>query len=246
MTHERTNRPNSPGQRGDAKGDGVRHDHSGLRSVFDEAMLTVKDDVLRLGALVETALERAGRALIERDVTLADQVRWDDSQVNDLQRRVNQEVTTAMALQQPMARDLRELLALYHAAAELERMGDYAVNVAKLAQQLSDEPETPLLPQIPLMGQLCRSQLRDAMRALVDVSEEAARAVCARDDEIDALYNAVYEETMAIMAAHPQRVRQTTHMLFVAHHLERLGDRVTNIGEDVVYVATGRVEDLNA
>lgn len=246
MTDERTNRPIGPEQRDGEQETRARREHSGMRSVFDEAMLTIKDDVLRLGALVESALERAGRAMIERDVDLADQVRWDDSQVNDLQRRVNQEVTTAMALQQPMARDLRELLALYHAAAELERMGDYAVNIAKLAQQLSDEPEAPLLPQIPLMGQLCRSQLRDAMRALVDVSEEAARAVCARDDEIDALYNAVYEETMTIMAAHPDRVRQTTHMLFAAHHLERLGDRVTNIGEDVVYVATGRVEDLNA
>lgn len=224
----------------------LRREHGNLRSVFDEAMSMVKDDVLRLGALVESALERAGRALQERDVELADQVRWDDAHVNELQRRVNQEVTTAMALQQPMARDLRELLALYHAAAELERMGDYAVNIAKLAQQLSDEPEAPLLPQIPQMERLCREQLHDAMRALVDVSEEAARAVCARDDELDALYNSVYEASMDLMAAHPDRVRQATHMLFAAHHLERLGDRVTNIGEDVVYVATGQVEDLNA
>ncbi|MEO8247211.1 MAG: phosphate signaling complex protein PhoU [Chloroflexota bacterium] len=229
----------------DASGARLRRDHGGLRSVFDEAMLTVKDDVLRLGSLVESAVERAGRALVERDVALADQVRWDDAQVNELQRRVNQEVTTAMALQQPMARDLRELLALYHAAAELERMGDYAVNIAKLAQQLSDEPEEPLLPQIPKMTTLCREQLHDAMRALVDVSEEAARAVCARDDELDELYDSVYEETMTLMAQRPDRVRQATHMLFTAHHLERLGDRVTNIGEDVVYVATGRVEDLN-
>lgn len=224
----------------------LRREHGNLRSVFDEAMSMVKDDVLRLGALVESALERAGRALQERDIELADQVRWDDAHVNELQRRVNQEVTTAMALQQPMARDLRELLALYHAAAELERMGDYAVNIAKLAQQLSDEPEAPLLPQIPQMERLCREQLHDAMRALVDVSEEAARAVCARDDELDALYNSVYEASMDLMAAHPDRVRQATHMLFAAHHLERLGDRVTNIGEDVVYVATGQVEDLNA
>ena len=224
----------------------LRRDHGGLRSVFDEAMLTVKDDVLRLGALVESAVERAGRALVERDVALADRVRWDDAEVNELQRRVNQEVTTAMALQQPMARDLRELLALYHAAAELERMGDYAVNIAKLAQQLSDEPEEPLLPQIPKMSALCRQQLHDAMRALVDIDEAGARAVCARDDELDALYNSVYEESMRLMAERPDRVRQATHMLFTAHHLERLGDRVTNIGEDVVYVATGRVEDLNA
>jgi phosphate transport system protein len=144
-----------------------------------------------------------------------------------------------------MARDVRELLALYHAAAELERMGDYAVSIAKLAQQLAAEPEIPILRQIPQMEQLCRDQLRAAMRALVDVSEEAARAVCARDDEIDHLYNSVYEDTMSLMSVAPDKVRQATHMLFAAHHLERLGDRVTNIGEDVVFLATGRIEDLN-
>ena len=95
---------------------------------------------------------------------------------------------------------MRELLALYHAAAELERMGDYAVSIAKLAQQLAAEPEMPILRQIPQMEQLCREQLRAAMRALVDVSEEEARAVCARDDEIDHLYNSVYEDTMALMS----------------------------------------------
>jgi phosphate transport system protein len=220
-------------------------DHGALRSIFDEAMAIVKDDVLRLGSLVETALERASRALAERDVALADAVRHDDREINELQRRVNQQITTAIALQQPMARDLRELLALYHAAAELERMGDYAVNIAKLAVQLAGEPEQEILPQIPRMEVLCREQLRAAMRALVDVSEEEARAVCARDDELDALYNSVYEASMALMAERPDRVRQITHMLFTAYHLERLGDRVTNIGEDVVYVATGRVEDLN-
>ncbi|HEY8772407.1 MAG TPA: phosphate uptake regulator PhoU, partial [Candidatus Limnocylindria bacterium] len=107
------------------------------------------------------------------------------------------------------------------------------------------EPEMPMMRQIPLMEQLCREQLRAAMRALVDVSEEAARAVCARDDEIDHLYSSVYEDSMALMSVAPDKVRQATHMLFAAHHLERLGDRVTNIGEDVVFLATGRIEDLN-
>jgi len=138
-----------------------------------------------------------------------------------------------------------ELLALYHAAAELERMGDYAVNIAKLAQQLASEPEIPLFSQIPLMERLCRSQLHAAMRALVDVSEADARAVCANDDELDRLYDAVYRSAMEVMQADPSRVPQATHMLFIAHHLERLGDRVTNIGEDVVYLATGQIEDLN-
>jgi phosphate transport system protein len=216
-----------------------------VRRTFEEALDATKDDVLRLGAMVEHALERAGRALMDRDVELADQVRWDDAQVNELQRSINTGITALIATQGPVARDVRELLALYHAAIELERMGDYAVNIAKLAQQLAAEPEIPILRQIPQMEQLCREQLRAAMRALVDVSEEEARAVCARDDEIDHLYNSVYEDTMSLMSVAPDKVRQATHLLFAAHHLERLGDRVTNIGEDVVYLATGRIEDLN-
>ena len=216
-----------------------------VRRTFDEALDATKDDVLRLGAMVEHALERAGRALVDRDVELADQVRWDDAQVNELQRSINTGITALIATQGPVARDVRELLALYHAAIELERMGDYAVNIAKLAQQLAGEPEVPILRQIPEMEQLCREQLRAAMRALVDFSEEEARAVCARDDEIDHLYNSVYEDTMTLMSVAPDKVRQATHLLFAAHHLERLGDRVTNIGEDVVYLATGRIEDLN-
>ena len=215
------------------------------RATFDRALDRVKDDVLRLGARVEASIERAGKALIERDSELADAVRWDDRDVNELQRQINTEISTLIATQAPVARDVRELLALYHASAELERMGDYAVNIAKLAQQLASEPETPILKQIPRMEQICREQLRNAMRALVDISEEDARAVCARDDEIDHLYNSVYEDAIAMMTAAPERARQATHMLFAAHHLERLGDRVTNIGEDVVYLATGQVEDLN-
>ena len=223
------------------------HDSERLspRATFDRALDRVKDDVLRLGAQVEDALERSGRALVDRDNELADRVRWDDATVNDLQREINTEITTLIATQAPVARDVRELLALYHASAELERMGDYAVNIAKLAQQLAAEPETPIFPQIPQMERICREQLHAAMRALVDISEDGARAVCQRDDEIDHLYNSVYEDAMAMMGAAPERVRQATHMLFAAHHLERLGDRVTNIGEDVVYLATGQVEDLN-
>jgi phosphate transport system protein len=228
----------------DRPADTTNH-HLGPRATFDRALDAVKDDVLRLGAKVENALERAGRALAERDTDLADSVRWDDREVNDLQRDINTEITTLIATQAPVARDVRELLALYHASAELERMGDYATNIAKLAQQLASEPETPILKQIPRMEQICREQLRAAMRALVDVSEEGARGVCERDDEIDHLYNSVYEDAIGLMEAAPERARQATHMLFAAHHLERLGDRVTNIGEDVVFLATGQVEDLN-
>jgi len=220
-------------------------EHPRPRAAFERQLDQVKDDVLRLGARVEQALERAGRALVERDPELADKVRWEDAEVNELQRRINAEIASVIATQAPVARDIRELLALYHAAAELERMGDYAVNIAKLAQQLASEPEIPILRQIPRMEQLCREQLRAAMRALVDISETEARELALGDDELDHLYNSVYEDAVQLTSVAPERARQAIHMLFVAHHLERLGDRVTNIGEDVVYLATGQIEDLN-
>ena len=225
--------------------DAAESEHPSARRTFDRQLDQVKDDVLRLGARVEEALERAGRALAERDSELADAVRWEDAEVNELQRGINAEIASVIATQAPVARDIRELLSLYHAAAELERIGDYAVNIAKLAQQLAAEPETPILKQIPRMEQICREQLRAAMRSLVDVSEQEARQLALRDDELDHLYNYVYEDALQLMSVAPERARQAVHMLFTAHHLERLGDRVTNIGEDVVYLATGQIEDLN-
>lgn len=245
MDDEQVPRGGGADEERDASGADRDHGHGSLRPTFERALDALKDDVLRLGSLVEQAIERAGRALVDRDVELADQVRWDDADINELQRSINLEITGIIARQGPVARDVRELLALYHAAAELERMGDYATNIAKLAQQLASEPELPMLPQIPRMEELCRSQLHSAMRALVDVSENEARSVCLGDDEIDHLYNSVYEDAVAIMESAPARARQATHMLFAAHHLERLGDRVTNIGEDVVFLVTGQVEDLN-
>ncbi|MDQ3880427.1 MAG: phosphate signaling complex protein PhoU [Chloroflexota bacterium] len=205
----------------------------------------LKDDVLRLGARVENALGGAHRALAERDVDLADAIRWDDEGTNELQRRINATIAAMLGQRPRDSGEVRELLTLYHAASELERMGDYAVNIAKLAQQLAGEPELRPFPQIAEMDRLCREQLHAAMRALVDVSEQQARQTCARDDEIDRLYSQVYRDALDLMIRDPSRATQATHLLFVAHHLERLGDRVTNIGEDVVYLATGRVEDLN-
>jgi phosphate transport system protein len=234
------------GEADDAAHEGEEEElHAPPRAAFDRQLDQVKDDVLRLGARVEQALEGAGRALVERDPELADRVRWDDAEVNELQRQINSEIGSVIATQAPVARDIRELLALYHAAAELERMGDYAVNIAKLAQQLATEPEVPILRQLPRMEQICREQLRAAMRALVDISENEAREVALRDDELDSLYDSVYEDAVQLISVAPERARQAIHMLFAAHHLERLGDRVTNIGEDVVYLATGQIEDLN-
>ena len=219
--------------------------HRSPRAAFDAALNDLTDEVLKLGARVGRAIERAGTALANRDVAIAEELRWDDAGTNELQRRINASITTMIATQQPMARDVRQVLALHHAASELERMGDYAVNIAKLVQQLAEEPPVEPFPQLSEMVGLCREQVRAAMHALVEVDEAEARAVCSRDDAIDRLYGEVYGDAVELMIRSPNYASQATHLLFIAHHLERLGDRVTNIGEDVVYLATGQVEDLN-
>ena len=144
-----------------------------------------------------------------------------------------------------MARDVRELLALYHAAAELERMGDYATNIAKLAQQLASEPEEPIFRQIPEMERLCRSQLRAAMRALVDVSEEQARAVCAGDDELDALYKSVYEASIALWSDHRIGLgrRPTCSSPPIISSGSATGSRTS--ARTSSSLSTGQIEDLN-
>ena len=217
----------------------------GPRAIFDRQLDQVKDDVLRLGAL-RRAGARARGPRPRRSATSSWPTRCAGTtpRSTSCSARSTSEITAVIATQAPVARDIRELLALYHAAAELERMGDYAVNIAKLAQQLASEPEKPILRQIPRMEQLCREQLRAAMRALVDVSESEARRSRSATTSSTSSTTASTRTSSAHTVA-PERARQAIHMLFAAHHLERLGDRVTNIGEDVVYLATGQIEDLN-
>jgi phosphate transport system protein len=200
----------------------------------------VKDDVLRLGGLVESALERAGRALIDRDVALADQVRWDDAHVNDLQRRVNQEVTTAMALQQPMARDLRTLVSALKIATDLERVGDHAVNIAQSAVRLTQSRPIAPEPEIVEMARLSREMLSDALEAFIRGDAAAGREVCLRDDKVDALHRSVFRILLTHMMEDPHMIGAGMELFLVSRNLERVADLATNIGEDVVFLVEGK------
>jgi phosphate transport system protein len=215
------------------------------RGALDRDERQVKDAILRMASLVETQIRQSMRALVERDPLLAAEVIDTDGHVNEAQRTVTDAVAMTIATQSPVARDLRFLLALNHVASELERIGDHATSVAKQVGRLADEPPIPGLVRVGRMGSVAADLVRGILDALIDVDEAMARAVAARDDEIDHLYREVFTDTVAAMQADPAAVERGTRVILAAHWIERIGDRVTNIAEDVVYLASGRVEDLN-
>jgi phosphate transport system protein len=216
-----------------------------VRESLDLEMGAVKDGVLRMGSFVEEQILAAHDAIMHRDAALAQKVIASDARINDVQRDVSEVVTMTIATQAPVARDLRFLLALDRVTYELERIGDHAGSVAKQARKLAGVTSMVTYDELTPMAQLAARQVRDVVMALVDIDEAKAREVASRDDEIDRLYHQVFDDVLAEMRTDPAKVDPGTRILFAAHYLERIGDRVTNIAEDVVFLATGEVEDLN-
>jgi phosphate transport system protein len=215
------------------------------RPTLDRDEQEIKDSVLRMGSLVEAQILAAIDALVEHDAVGAERVIVGDRRVNEAQREVTTLIARTIATQQPVARDLRFLLSLDHVAYELERIGDHAASVAKAVIKLSAEPPIKAYIDLPEMGRLGAELVRGILRALVTIDDGLARQVAARDDEIDHLYHRIFTEVVDLMRADPANVERGTRILLASHYLERIGDRVTNIAEDVVFLATGDIEDLN-
>lgn len=223
----------------------VETPHATPRPPLDRGEREVKDAVLRMGGLVEDQILAALDALVRHDADAALAVIQADRGVNEAQRILSTQIATIIATQQPVARDLRFLLSLDHVTYELERMGDHAASVAKQARKLAPFAPLGAYVDLPEMARLAASLVRGILGALVDVDEVAARAVAARDDEIDRLYHRMFDEVLGLMRADPANVEPGTRILFAGHYVERIGDRVTNIAEDIVFLATGQIEDLN-
>jgi len=215
------------------------------RGALDRDERQVKDGILRMGSLVETQIRNAIQALVNRDTDLALEVIGGDALINDAQRSVNDAVAMTIATQAPVARDLRFLLALHHVGYELERIGDHASSVAKQVGRLADERSLPAIGAVGRMGGLAADQVRGVLEAVIDVDQARARDVAIADDEIDHLYHGVFADVVQTMTQDPTAIDRGTRLILIAHWIERIGDRVTNIAEDVVYLATGEVEDLN-
>ncbi len=215
------------------------------RTAFEQLLAEIQEDMLALAMMVESAIQRSVQALKERDVELARQIVADDAKINQRRYETEEKCLELIATQQPLASDLRIIVAVLHVIVDLERMGDHAEGIAKIADMLADKP--PLKPyiDIPRMADVATGMLRDALRAFKHRDTELARAVCSRDDEVDALYDQVYRELLTYMISDPQTIERATHLTWVAHNLERIADRVTNICERVVYLVEGKIEELN-
>jgi phosphate transport system protein len=215
------------------------------REALDREEHLIRDAVLRMGALVEAAIREAARALVAHDAALALDVIKGDAIINEAQRGVSRLISVTIATQQPVARDLRYLLTLDHVTYELERMGDHAASVAKAVIKLSPEPPLKQYVHLPEMAERAALLVHGVLRALVDSDAIKAREIAAEDDEIDRLYHATFDTVVELMRQDPANVERGTRIIIASHYLERIGDRATNIAEDVVYLVTGEVEDLN-
>ena len=215
------------------------------RETLDREEALIKDAVLRMGAMVEDAIRKASLALTTHDAALALTVIEGDRLINEAQREASGSIAVTIATQQPVARDLRYLLTLDHVTYELERIGDHASSVAKQVLKLAPEPPLKSYIHLPEMAERGAELVHGVLRALVDVDPIAAREIAVNDDEIDALYHATFDKVVELMRQDPDNVERGTRMIIASHYLERIGDRATNIAEDIVYLESGEVEDLN-
>jgi phosphate transport system protein len=200
-----------------------------------------------MGTLVESQIEASLDALRRRDGASAEKVRSQDQYLNELFKQIREQIFMVIATQQPVARDLRRLMGIQYIATEMERMGDYAVRIARMTKTLVGLPDRPLRAEFGLMGDLAIGQVHDILEALIEENEAHAREVAGRDNEIDRLYHRVFDELVTEMGTDKMdsdgALRCVT-LLLVAHNLERIADRVTNVAEDIVFLETGQVVEL--
>jgi phosphate transport system protein len=214
------------------------------RELYGQELKDLRSSVVAMASMVDKAISNAVVSLVQRDVSTAQQVVADDRAINEHRWRTEEHALLVIATQAPMASDLRMIAAVIHIVTDLERMADHAAGIAKIALQTADQPPLKPLVDIPRMSEIARTMLHDAITAFIEDDQAAARAIVARDDEVDALYEQIYRELLTFMLADPTTIDQATHLLWVAHNLERIADRVTNICERVVFAATGQLEEL--
>lgn len=215
------------------------------RTAFDHQLADVQEDMLIMAGLVQTAVERGIDALKNGNLELAHQIVADDADIDRKRYEIEEKCLELIATQQPLAGDLRTIVSVLQISVDLERMGDHAEGIAKIAIMLADEP--PLKPyiDIPRMAEAATQMLMSGIEAFKQRDSQLARKVCDQDDVVDQLYEQVYHELIADMIKDPRSIQRATYLTWVAHNLERIADRATNICERVVYLVEGHIQELN-
>lgn len=215
------------------------------RETFDRALQHLLDEVMVLGSMVEQAVIQAVDSLKRRDFEASKRIYHNDKYINLKRYDIEQKCLTLIATQQPMARDLRLLAAILEIITELERIGDYAKGIARINLLIGDEPLVKPLIDIPRMAEIGVDMLRRSLTAFMNRDAAEARIIPDTDDEVDRLYNQVYKDLLDIIIKDPSVTDRANHLLWAAHNLERLADRVTNICERIVFVQTGEIMEMD-
>ena len=216
------------------------------RETLDRKLLHLHNEILEMDSMVEQAILNSVDALKNRDMSLADDVIQADSYINKKRFELENEIVITIATAQPiMAGDLRQIASIFEIVSELERMGDYAKGIARIALRLGNEPPVKPLVDIPRMTEITVSMLHRAITAFIERDVEASRTLPAEDDQVDDLYNQIYRELITIMFRDPSLIDRANMLLWVAHNLERVADRVTNICERTIYMVTGELTELS-
>ncbi|MDO8635211.1 MAG: phosphate signaling complex protein PhoU [Dehalococcoidia bacterium] len=217
-----------------------------IRTTFHKKLREIQDDVLVMGSMVEKAINRSIETLKNRDLALAHQVIADDQKINGKRFEIEEKCIEIIATQQPLASDLRTIVGVLIITSEVERIGDYAEGIAKITVLIGDEPSLKPLVDIPRMAEKTNDMLRRSLQALINRDAVAARQIISEDDEIDNLYDQVFRELLTFMLEDPKTIARATRLIWAAHNLERSADRVTNICERVVFIVTGKMEEIGA
>ena len=215
-----------------------------IRTVFHKRLREIQDDVLAMGSMVEKATSRSIEALKNRDLEMAQQIIADDQKINRKRFEIEEKCVQLIATQQPMASDLRAIICILNIITEIERIGDHAEGIAKIVIMIGDEPPLKPLIDIPRMAEKVNDMLHRSLDALINRDADVAKQIVSEDDEVDNLYDQVFRELLVFMAEDPKTITRATRLIWVAHNLERSADRVTNICERIVYLATGKMEEL--
>ena len=215
------------------------------RHAFEVQVDSLHRKLLSMGTLVEEAIHKAIKSLVDRDLSLAEEVISHDGVINQLEQEIETGCMQLIALQQPVGSDLRRLGTMLKLVTDLERMGDHAVSIAKTTRRLMNEPYPKPLIDIPEMANHVKAMVRDSLNAYIAKDKQLAEVVALRDDIVDKFYSKIFSDLISIMTTQQQTISQGTHLLFVAQYLERIADHVTNICERIIYLDTGKLTDLN-
>jgi phosphate transport system protein len=217
-----------------------------MRTVFHKRLREIQDEILVMGSMVGKAILRSVEALKDRDINLAQHIIDDDLLINKKRFEIEERCIELIATQQPMATDLRIIAAILNIITEIERIGDYAVGIARIVILIGGEPPLKPLVDIPLMAEKTTDMLNRSLDAFIHRNAEAAKKIAKEDDMIDNLYDQVFRELLIIMAEDPKTITRATRLIWTAHNLERVADRVTNICERVVFIVTGKMEEISS